>query len=234
MPVTVSLATMGDRVLIQGMETSYVPVQLVMVEHHVTRPLVSFQISPWKPEVEIPMLRNCSLSNNRITTSCIPPSQILNWNDCFWLSIECENLGPCENVMNRCEASHKFTFEFLHFFISILEISISAVNPGINSCLSSPCLNGGQCYSQFDSSSSSVSYINQYTCVCSTGFTGVNCMANTGIWSLIMHWVGVDDSDSLILIELHCWKLLLAYDFPFGTRQRSLNRESVRGVRVRF
>ena len=36
---------------------------------------------------------------------------------------------------------------------------------GINECLSNPCLNAGLC----------VDGVNEYRCVCLTGYTGVNC-----------------------------------------------------------
>ncbi|KAJ8041635.1 Hyalin [Holothuria leucospilota] len=91
----------------------------------------------------------------------------------------CQNFGTCASFGSEYKCYCRPGFSGINCQIS------TAVDPTTDSCAAGPCGNEAVCYNSYVTTSPSVAYVPQYTCVCTNGFTGQNCFlplaANPGM-----------------------------------------------------
>ncbi|XP_063960800.1 mucin-17-like [Lytechinus pictus] len=113
----------------------------------------------------------CSCPDGFTGVNC-EDTTIVNTNPCN--NFPCSNGGTCTTI-----DSDSYNCLCVPGYTGINCQTPSANSPGQDSCNSSPCQNGASCVNSYDSSTGTVFYLPQYTCICETGFTGPNCGSNT-------------------------------------------------------
>ncbi|XP_041472952.1 hyalin isoform X44 [Lytechinus variegatus] len=113
----------------------------------------------------------CSCPEGFTGVNC-EDSTVVNTNPCN--NFPCSNGGTCTTI-----DSDNYNCLCVPGYTGINCQTPSANSPGQDSCNSSPCQNGATCVNSYDSSTGTVFYLPQYTCICETGFTGPNCGSST-------------------------------------------------------
>ncbi|XP_071824179.1 uncharacterized protein [Apostichopus japonicus] len=92
----------------------------------------------------------------------------------------CNNF-PCENDGSCVSSGSVYKCLCRDGYTGINCRQQTGSNSFFDQCVSSPCANGGSCFNSYSTSSGSLTYTPQYTCVCPNSYTGERCTVLTSL-----------------------------------------------------